>query len=841
MSAKSARLQRFSTLALIAISTFSLIASAHAAWHRLPRNGHMLRHSHATKAPKLRLLSFSDAARLAFRQRVRYVHLLRQAVAQAAREQIAFHSEHATAMNDRFGQPGFGERTRDLYAMLFMPQANAAGNGCLPGDPCDLAGRGLYKGDKCIYGGFTSHYRTAGKLQPFQCLNGARCPHGNGELCNPAVYGMPVNSNGACISIHFQYVSTQLCYKNMEKRQSEIQYEAHETAQSARAFFKLDQCALSTANPTCAAGTITREEAEDPTTAGVWLDKLAEYAASDEDYAELFGVIELYKKNGWPIPKTKYDRDIVNGISGRLDPSKFEGAVNSVVEGVKEVFAEEEAHCDQHLSQDVCNEIQNYKPGDYDIHKRQLIRREQRRQRYLAQYGCANATVRNTLEHQECVQLDEKIAALNNQAGPIMSSLPPTPPPPPPTPAPHEVDQSYGCSSVFRDDAGLFQPAAQCSVCLSENAANRYGYQEDELASVTSDPVEHKKLVKRAEEFETYTDSTRWKALLSTMALVCGDSVNGAHDVTAETMAHYVEAFGQCDSKKYDWPDHNLLNSEGLLSDVADVTSKSPVDDKPQKEGWKGLFKEIDTKFRSAYGVNLMQVVPLFCNSERFKKRWFGLYYSGNLSKNWQGPGVTWSSNAVRGFKALARKHFSQDAVNGIKCSGDSADTCNQLKECMTQAIDYRERLFPDNEICLSTKHPTSASDLVTAPRNALDSMSAAVIADGSRCYVSNSHSTYKGEEGWSYAMSTHMSDPAYQADPTVGKTIFRELWKGQFDQTPNFGTFVCNGSNASCHTTDFAPVEEDLNDDVVIYENASCRPPAETSQRLNSHQPVTK
>ena len=451
--------------------------------------------SRGEKTPKLQLLPFDKVALLAQRQRIRYVHLLREAIVQAEREQIAFHSEQATAMNDGFS------RKRDLYAMLFLPSVNAAGNNCLPGDPCDLAGRGLYCTDKCIYGGYLSQYPKCGSQQPFKCKRAVNCPQGVGELCNPYVYGIPPTSQNSCVPIHEEYRATQECYHRMKQLASSDQAFAHDSALASKLFFHLDQCALSSDNPGCKGSVeISKAKAEGPH-ARQLIDDLSAYSASDEAYAELIGVVELYKKNGWPLPTTKYDQGTAGGLSSVLDPNKFENSLNSVVEGVKEVFSEEENHCNQRLTSNVCTAIQNYKPGDYGVHRRVLIDRELRRQQRLAGRTCGssgNATVRNVLEHQECIQLDERIQAMNKKAGPIMSSLPVPPPPAPPPPAPHEVDQSYGCASVFRDDSGLFQPAAQCSVCLSENMANRYGYALDLRAQyftrLHEDPAKVKKL-----------------------------------------------------------------------------------------------------------------------------------------------------------------------------------------------------------------------------------------------------------------------------------------------------------------------------------------------------------
>ena len=213
----SAKAIKFIPLALLA-TVLLLPAQTSWAYSRYVRHR---RFEQRAGVGQLHLLTFDQAAELAPRERVRYVRLLRRAVVQAEREQIAFHSEQATAMNGV--QPGknvFGGG-QNLFAILFMPhtfRANAASNSCYAGS--DLAGRGILPTDKCIYAGNVSSYPTSGYQQPFQCKIVRRC-HNGGVVCNPVVFGIPSYNQASCIPIDERHVATQQCNLGRQKLAAE--------------------------------------------------------------------------------------------------------------------------------------------------------------------------------------------------------------------------------------------------------------------------------------------------------------------------------------------------------------------------------------------------------------------------------------------------------------------------------------------------------------------------------------------------------------------------------------------------------------------------------------------
>ncbi len=827
----SAKAIKFIPLALLA-TVLLLPAQTSWAYSRYVRHR---RFEQRAGVGQLHLLTFDQAAELAPRERVRYVRLLRRAVVQAEREQIAFHSEQATAMNGV--QPGknvFGGG-QNLFAILFMPhtfRANAASNSCYAGS--DLAGRGILPTDKCIYAGNVSSYPTSGYQQPFQCKIVRRC-HNGGVVCNPVVFGIPSYNQASCIPIDERHVATQQCNLGRQKLAAENRKNSEIAVQDAQGFFQLDQCRISPQAPGCRGKNwaVTQNGAQGPVAKTI-IRNLIDHAYSNEAYAELIAVMELYKSHHWQMPQFNAGKHELSGFASSLhasiftNPNQFANSFNSVVSGVQEIFSSYEAHCDQHLCQTVCNTIQKYRPGDYGVHKSFLIARELHRKQLLSGRSCGpngNATVRNVLEHQECISIDKSEQRLSLSATKILSTLPVTPPTIKPK-QPHEVDQSFGCRSVYRDDAGLFQRAAQCTVCMSESAA--YNYAKTHPGSGLSN----------------YRDSTRWKALLSAMALVCGDSFNGATEVSSETMAHYVETFGQCDRSTYNWPD-NPVYDQHLLQKIRAITSKSFVDHKPKSEEWRKLFKKINPQFKQVFGAKVTQLIPVFCKNNRFDKRFWLFHpfhpYKVNLYSNWQGSGVNWSPSHIAQFKAEGRgqfKHFVKRLDRG------DVNIEPSLKACMNQALSNAKKLYPSNKICLDTVHPSSPTDFVNAPglQNALNNFSPAVIARTGDCFVSHSYSTYGHQQGWEYVAPTDISRPTYQADPSTGMSIFQSKIQSS-NEMPAMGTFVCHQSgSAQCNPTKYQLINaQTIPDYTIIYENQSCNETSASSAPAQNSQGSAK
>ncbi len=617
--------------------------------------------------PLFKFLTFMQVAKLEHTQRVKYIRALRQAMIDLEKTQNMYRLKSVASLDGY--KPG---KFEELYAFVFGQWATAE----------ETMNRGTNTGtdgekldSRCIHSYNLQFYPRAsqGSMQKFLCPK-VPCLNGSGSQCGKFMSGMGLTgeSSNFCISDNVAWNGTQECEKKRIRMADDNDVKVNVMIDKIRAKF--------TGNVT--RDFLTGKADADGETAGQLIKQLADLAYSDDAYAQLIYILALYKKNDLKIP----NMDILRKHFERLNPEYFTENFDNFPAAVNEMFGEYLNHCNLPVAGEVIVDLdiearmpRSKLPANrnaYELEQARIEAVANYKAQMLAEHGvdisklgpnevspaCTGCTNKNLVEIRECAAIQARVDSLKVKLEQIENTCPDTTVNGPPTTAPvRQIDSSQvapiydlnletgtpmytkstGCNTdVTLDKDQLEHAAPRCMACLAERSM----YKLDR---------------------SSYSVSTKWLSLMSTVVLACGDGISGSTHIQPKMMLRYMQTFGHCSANSYDWdPGHcentstpncgkyvsNLTDHDRQLirawndrqfwrrdSDIdgnprtlwQKITGKPASTDTPKNSEtfWKKLFGDKPSpdgngEFERIYGISYAMATEVFCDPSRFKDGW---------------------------------------------------------------------------------------------------------------------------------------------------------------------------------------------------------------------------
>lgn len=649
-------------------------------------------------------LTAEQVAILPYNQRVQYVKYFREMYRDFEKFQRVFDPNPAGGKSAHL--PG----ERDIYAAFFGGYAFAEDQAHDQGNNCQ---------DRCIYAYHLSEYKrgSGGSCvrYPYGCREPQACQRGGGSrglACNFIVSGL--QGQDACIDYGSRTRSTAACEENRQRviraKRNDIQSATNQAGEYFQLRHGIDHAAANLTNEQL----WPEDQAGRERITGL-IQGLVNTLYSDESYAQLLVITELYKRKGLTLPPVT-----VNG-EPNTDVQNLGRAFNNLQSAADELFAGYTEMCNQNLSSEVVASLRD------DAVLRRLrgsnrIAQQQRREnlQQVTQSG-GTPTNRNVLQKEECFLVDSRLGTMRDRLRNVATGLP-VPPPAQPT-RPENYVYSLGCrTSTPREPSGVEQPAARCLTCPLEKLVHH-----DPQAN---DP--------------SYMMSNKWSALVSTMGIACGyGSAAGIMDVGR--MAEMYQTFGHCSTDTYDW------NSEDEKRRARRFGQRNYWTEPMVRQSRRFLFFKIKGKsipqpdvgdeFARVFGISYYEATALFCDPDNFRGDMNRAGYMDEIKGIVSASGRAWSrDDATRPRRTSLGRQRMQYALENYRTESVRAPATDGegLAQCMRESLNRAQRYYqPDSRMCLDAG--PLRQHYAQAEREALSEQSVPpVIFTGSDCWTAN-------------------------------------------------------------------------------------------------------
>jgi len=761
-------------------------------------------------------MTLSELASLPLNRRAEYVRLMRKAAVhlEGFQSSINFHSRANYAALER--------AYRSLYASILLSD-DAVAQSSQDTDPGSMNQRCP---DQCIFGFGLSTYVKISEAcpdYPLGCVkpDDRKCQVGNtqGIICDPVFTGLDQTRSTSCKTV--SRTATKDCYTQMTEVDRSTSEEAKKAVDRANFVFKfgIDKEGK---NFEITAADLVKPEATQA------INDLAKYAFDDYAYAQLIGVIELYRRNGVTPPAiSPHGAQLWTGISQRF--TDLGKSVDQIFDGFLDLCLGQDSPADPDrkemrgakLGAEVVARIRANKGKTFKTSVETSYWRALANRLDEVENAGQVPTNLNVLQKDECLTVIDRHRKLKTRVEGVRGTLPTGPSPIPPKPElptdpkpttapvptepPKPVDEvrteSLGCPGALGepndpkqiDHNKLYSSAAQCLVCATEKAVQN----SDKSLDLFEEPTQKK-------VNGDYRASRKWLSLLSTMAMACGHARSDHTVVEAAEMQWYIETFGHCDSDVYDWDGTpNAFFTPGQDKEdsklVKEWASRSywvdlEMNKRERKRKGKKIERPLDPDRKSAnydvgefsriYGMSYRQATQIFCNPDNFNGR---KNRKGGYLEKVDGPkdglieqtGILGSRSEARSRFAAAVKDARLEPGNGR--GGESS--AGGLLQCLRKSNELAQRLYADGEnTCMVQKTVTNdglrllLEQTVVPPTRYPGNY----MTLGSGCYVGDAvQARQKGDQFTQLAVG--LKDPSRPVNRSV-QTFDRRQYN-QFDQ----------------------------------------------------------
>ena len=558
-------------------------------------------------------LKFNQLAQLPRNEQAKYIRTLRQMYQDIEKTQQELKISNSAWM------PNAREH-KDLYAMIFGPDANAAGDcisGTLADGTCSTHERGAQVSDRCVYGYNLNFYnRARGAVKgayPFRCSQPPTCTVGKstkGFVCDVGGHITGLSGKDACVRADLNRGITAQCEEQRLKL--------------SNGFVNTDEYSLSDlmADVDKGFGFDTGEvslEFMKSERAKQLIEKLIASRFNDHSYATLITLMELYKKKGIKFPTNNQDILALQ--------KNFDGFINTI-DGI---FGDYMDMCNQELGKDVIKNIRdlsNEKPGTFNYN----LDKDRRELLLAAEARGEKITNRNVLQKPQCINIEARITKLENATEELGRKMPktrdprytpPQVPPVPPAP-PVEDIQAVGCSDGGElENSLIFSHIGRCSICAMEKSVNNIGGGTTDDLDALPDENGYRP------QTGHYRASKKWTALMSTMIKACGVTNHTGQNV--EQFNEMWQIFGSCSQDTYNWDTAGQRLDQKDIDMVQDWANHNYWNEKeaPVKNSWWDRFRgnkdgyftpepDKNKDFARIFGISYTQATNVFCDPSRF-------------------------------------------------------------------------------------------------------------------------------------------------------------------------------------------------------------------------------
>lgn len=651
-------------------------------------------------------LTAEQVSMLPYNQRVQYIKYFRETYRDFEKFQRVFDPNPSGK-----GKSAYLPGERDIYAALFGSYAVAQSEDHNQGGNCQ---------DRCIYAYHLSEYRrgSGGSCvrYPYGCREPQACQLGGGTrglACNFIVSGL--QGQDACIDYGSRTRSTAACEENRQRviraKQSDIQQATNQAGEYFQLRHGLDHAAANiSAEQLWPADQAGRERVQ------ALVQGLVDTMYSDESYAQLLVITELYKRKGLTLPPVT-----VNG-EANTDVQNLGQAFNNLQTAADELFAGYTEMCDQPLSAETIAHLRNDAEYNRMRGANKTAQRVRRDNLAAATSSGATPTNRNVLQKEECFLVDSRLHTMRDRLRNVATGLP-VPPPPAQPPQPDNYVYSLGCrTSTPREPSGVEQPAARCLTCPLEKLVHH-----DPQAN---DP--------------SYMMSNKWSSLLSTMGIACGyGSAAGIMDVGR--MAEMYQTFGHCSTDTYEWNSEEEKTRARTFGQTNFWTR--PLVRKVNRflffkiKGREMPQPDMEDDFARLYGISYYEATALFCDPDNFRGDMNRAGYMERIEGIRSASGRAWSrDDATRGRRTTLGRQRMQYALENYRTESVRAPATDGegLAQCMRESLSRAERYYaPESRMCLDAG--PIRTHYAQAEREALSEQSVPpVIFTGSDCWTAN-------------------------------------------------------------------------------------------------------